>query len=260
MALWRDELLYSQNQHVILISADEDVRQLVDCSSNKKSFSVVYNPFTMGKNSSKRLFVSAGFSSWLNDEGDMGDIFNRSIDVDKEDFKRILNDKVVLEEIDGAEIALRKIFCGDDGDNVPSIYTWLNDKGKTVRITESKFQKIIDYIGSKDWKDLLEKSDVIKDQLIEISGQPISFDIKKRLERQSKLVVLDRSLFPMDLVESFMEDIRGDYAGNHISPQTWNMLSMLEGTRYVDPKGKSSSGNEASIFGQIDRISNKELF
>jgi len=111
MALWRDQLLYSENQHVILVSADEDVRQLVDStSSNKKAFSVVYNPFTMGKNSTKRLFVPEGFKNWLNDDEDIGDIFNRSIDVDKEDFKRILNEKVNLEEISGKEIALRKIL------------------------------------------------------------------------------------------------------------------------------------------------------
>jgi len=98
------------------------------------------------------------------------------------------------------------------------------------------------------------------DQLIEISGTRPPFDINKRLDRQSKLVVLDRSLFPPVIVESFMKDVKENYSGNHISPQTWNMLSMLEGTRYVNAKGQVSSGNEASIFGQIDRISNKELF
>jgi hypothetical protein len=260
MALWRDELLYSQNQHVILISADEDVRQLVDVSSKKDTYAVVFNPFTQGKNSSKKLFVPSGFSDWLNDDQDIGDIFNRSIDVDKEDFKRILNDKVNLEEINGHEIALRKIFCGDDGDNVPSIYTWLNDNGKKVRITDKPYQRIIDYTGSKTWKDLLEKSEIIQDQLIEISGQKPPFEIKKRIERQSKLVVLDRTLFPTDIVDKFMQAIKEDLSADHISPQTWNMLSMLEGTRYVDPKGKSSSGSEASIFGQMDRISNKALF
>lgn len=261
MALWRDELLYNQNQHVVLVSADEDVRQLADSiSSPKKAFSIIYNPFTQGKNSSKKLFVPNGFKDWLNDDEDIGDIFNRSIDVDKEDFKRILNDKVNLEEVDGKEIALRKIFCGDDGDNVPSIYTWLNDKGKEVRITNKPYQKIVDYIGAKDWKDLMEKSEIIFDQLIEISGQKPSFKMDKRLERQAKLVVLDKSLFPVEIIKDFQDHIHEDYAGNHISPQTWNMISMLEGTRYVDTKGRVSSGNEASIFGQIDRISNKELF
>lgn len=263
MALWRDELLYNQKEHVILISADEDVRQLVTSispSSSKKIFSVVYNPFTMGKNSSKKLFVPSDFPDWINDGDDIGDIFDRSIDVDKEDFKRILNDKVNLDPISGSEIALRKIFCGDDGDNVPAIYTWLNDKGKEIRITNRYYEKIIDYIGAKGWKDLLEKSDIIFDQLTEISGQRPALDIKKRLDRQAKLVVLDSSIFPAEIVSKFNEEAKEGLSGSHISPQTWNMLSMLEGTRYVDSKGKISSGNEASIFGQIDRISNKALF
>ena len=263
MALWRDELLYNQNQHVILISADEDVRQLVDSTitgPNKKSFSVVYNPFTQGKNSSKKLFTPNGFGDWLKDEDDMGDIFNRSIDVDKEDFKRILNDKVVLEEIEGPEIALRKIFCGDDGDNIPAILTWINDNQKEVRITPVKYQKIMDHTGIKSWKDLSKKSDIIFDQLTEISGKNPSFKMNTRLDRQIKLVVLDPSVFPEEIVKTFNDHLQEDYAKNHISPQSWNMLSMLEGTKYVTANSNISSGKEASIFGQIDRISNKELF
>ena len=257
MALWRDEILLKQNQHVILVSADEDVRQLV--TSHGKSFSVVFNPFTMGRGSSKKLFVPANFRDWLNDEDDLGDIFNRSIDVDKEDFQRIIGEKVVVEEVNGNEIALKKIFCGDDGDNVPSIFSWINDKGKTVRITPSKYQKIVEYIGAKSYKDLFEKADPIYDQLVEISGQRPPFKIEKRLERQAKLVVLDAELFPPQIVKDFKDDISQDMAKPNIHPQSWNMQSMLEGTKYVDPDYRSSQ-NEASIFKLVDRISNKELF
>jgi len=259
MTLWKDELLNNMNQHVIFVSADEDVRQLVDfVSSPKKVFSLIYNPFMMGKNSSRKLFAPKEFKDWLNDEDDIGDIFNRSIDIDKEDFKRILNNKVNLEEINGKEIALRKIFCGDDGDNIPSIYTWLNDKGKEVRITNKFYEKIINYIDAKDWKELMGKSKMIYDKIVEISGQIPPFKIDKRLERQIKLVVLDKSLFPEEIVNNFKNSISG-YRENYISPQTWNMLSLLEGTKYVNSKGEISSGSESPIFEQIDRI-NKELF
>jgi len=259
MALWKDELLHNMNQHVIFVSADEDVRQLVDfVSSPKKVFSLIYNPFMMGKNSSRKLFAPKEFKDWLNDEDDIGDIFNRSIDIDKEDFKRILNNKVNLEEINGKEIALRKIFCGDDGDNIPSIYTWLNDKGKEVRITNKFYEKIINYIDAKDWKELMGKSKMIYDKIVEISGQIPPFKIDKRLERQIKLVVLDKSLFPEEIVNNFKNSISG-YRENYISPQTWNMLSLLEGTKYINNRNGVSSGAESPIFEQIDRI-NKELF
>ena len=145
IALWRNEFLFEQGQHVIIVSADEDVRQLVNtfnCGVNKLALCTVFNPFTQGKNSFKKLFVPKEFFEWIKDDNN-GDIFDRSIDVDKEDFQRIFNDpKVKVEEVDGEEIAMRKIFCGDDGDNVPAIYTWLNDKGKEVRITDSKYRKI----------------------------------------------------------------------------------------------------------------------
>ena len=258
MALWADELVNNQNQHAILISADEDVRQLV--RSKGKVFSVVYNPFTMGRNATKKLFVSSEFTNWMKDQEDEGDIFNRSIDVDKEDFERIINDKTKVEVINGNEVALRKIFCGDDGDNVPAIFTWINDKDKEVRITPSKYEKIVDYVGAKDYKDLLEKADPIFDQLVEISGQRPPFQMKDRLDRQAKLVVLDSDLFPQTIVSKFKKEAPEEIKKAQVHPQSWNMLSMLEGTRYVNANGKPSSGNESSIFEEVDRISNKELF
>ncbi len=270
IALWTDELVNKQSQHAILISADEDVRQLVN--TNGKSFSVVYNPFTMGRNATKKLFVTPEFISWLNDNDDMGDIFNRSIDVDKEDFERIIADKTKVESTDGNAIALRKVFCGDDGDNVPAIFTWIaKDKNgdviidkrtgepKTARITPSKFKKIVDYIGAKDYKDLYGKANVIYDQIVEISGERPPFKMEKRLERQSKLVVLDGDLFPSQIVKDFNKTVSEDLGRAQVHPQSWNMLSMLEGTKYVNPNGKFA-GNESSIFKEVDRISNKELF
>lgn len=269
MALWKDEIVLKQNQHAVLVSADEDVRQLV--TNNGKSFAVVYNPFTQGKNSTKKLFAPAGFSDWVDDSDDLGDIFNRSIDVDKEDFQRILREKVSLEEVNGNEIAMRKIFCGDDGDNVPSIFSWImkdeqgnprldkDNNEKTARITPSKYEKIVDFVGAKNYKDLFEKVDPIFDQLTEIAGERPPFKMKPRLERQARLVVLDEEQFPPQIVKDFKEDISQDMAKPHVHPQSWNMQSMLEGTKYVDPDHQKA-GNEASIFGQIDRISNKELF
>ena len=267
MALWRDKLLYEDHQHVILVSGDEDVRQLVttDIHEKKISHSVVFNPFTQGKNATKKLFSPIGFNDWLNGDDDLGNIFDRSIDVDKEDFMRILNEQVKLEEIDGNEIALKKMFCGDDGDNVPSIYTWMaktaKGEDKTVRITKAKYERIIDFIGAKDPNDLFEKSEPIMDQITEIAGHKPPFKIEDRLTRQAKLVVLDAKFFPSKIVSEFFENVDEQLEVPHVNPQSLNMLSMLEGTRYVDAtKSSKSSGGEASIFGQIDRISNKALF
>lgn len=259
ITLWRDKLLFDQNQHVIIVSADEDVRQLVSFfphEPGKMVFSTVYNPFSTGKNATKRLFVPQHFNAWI-EKLDGGDIFNRAIDVDKDDFKKLRdNEKVSIEEVNGEYIAMRKIFCGDDGDNVPSIYSWLNDKGKTVRITESKFQKIIDYIGAKDYLDLIEKAPIIYDQITEIAGHTPSFrNIVDRLNRQIKLVVLSQHVFPQEILDKFYENVDEQLQRPTVHPQNWNMNTILEGTRYV----RNNSGSEASIFKEIDRL-NTQLF
>ena len=267
ISLWKKELLYNQNQHVIIISADEDVRQLIESrqtDAGKMVFCTVFNPFMQGKNASKKLFIpESNFSEWLNDS-DPGDFFNRGIDVDKEDFKRLINDqKVKLEPVNGELIAMRKIFCGDDGDNVPAIYTWLNDKGKEIRITDSKFQKIVDYIGAKSVMDLFEKKEIIYDQLVNVSGQRPSFKIDDRLLRQRKLVHLDPSIFPTTFVKAFEKKVSDELSKPQVHPQNWNMVSILEGTRYITAGGGKykKPTTEASIFGEIDRINlNKELF
>lgn len=266
MALWRDELLYKQNQHVILVSADKDVKQLVDSFevSGKIYFSTVFNPFTQGKNSSKKLFVPTNFINWLEDS-DIGDIFDRSIDVDKEDFKKIADDsKIKVEVVDGIEVAMNKIFCGDDGDNVPAIYTWLvkdkNGEDKEVRITDSKYKKIVETVGVKRPQDLLNKKDLIFEQIEKIAGHKPSFNIEERIKRQMKLVVLDKNLFPRDIVKLFSEKIKEELDKSNIRPHSINMVSLLEGTKYIDPSYKKS-GKEASIFGEMDRINlNKSLF
>jgi len=259
ITLWRDKLLFDQSQHVIIVSADEDVRQLVSFfpyEPGKMVFSTVYNPFSTGKNATKRLFVPDHFNDWI-EKLDGGDIFNRAIDVDKEDFKKLRdNEKVSIEEVNGEYIAMRKIFCGDDGDNVPAIYSWLSDKGKTVRITESKFQKIIDYIGAKDYLDLVDKAPMIYDQITEMAGHTPSFrNMIDRLNRQIKLVVLSRYVFPQEINDKFDEQVNEQLQRPTVHPQNWNMNSILEGTRYV----RNNSGSEASIFKEIDRL-NTQLF
>jgi 5'-3' exonuclease len=266
-ALWKQELLFNQNQHVIIVSADEDVRQLVQFypyTPEKFAFCTVFNPFLQGKNAFKKLYVPEKYwDEWILD-ADPGDFFNRGIDVDKEDFKRILNEpKTKLEKINGERIVLRKIFCGDDGDNVPAIYTWLNDKGKEVRITESKFEKIMDSLGEKtDAYDLMDQKEIIYDQLANISGQRPSFNMADRLNRQLQLVHLDPLIFPEEFVKVFQDKVTEELAKPQVHPQNWNMVSVLEGTRYVMGNGKyKKPTTEASIFGEIDRINlNKALF
>jgi hypothetical protein len=267
IALWSDKILNNLNEHIIIVSGDEDIRQLVQSLNinDKKIFVTVYNPFMMGKNATKKLFVSLDFEKWLNDDTDPGDFFNRAVDTDKEDFKRLLNERIKLEPIIGSEIALRKIFCGDDGDNIPAIHTWLkenkHDIVKKVRVTESIYAKIKTALNFKYYTDLLDNSTqlIIANYLSELAKTPISFKIDERINRQLKLVVLSKELFPKDIVSDFNKHADESLQNPNIPPiQGWNMVTLLDGTKYVN--ASKPYIKESDIFNNIDQLFNKELF
>jgi len=268
-SLWRYELQFNQNQHVIIISGDEDMRQLVqfnpyDAPAKKFAFTTVFNPFMQGKNASRKLYVPKYFEEWLNDSSAV-DFMNMkgSIDVDKEDFKRIISsERTKMEVVDGRMIALRKMFCGDDGDNVPAIYTWLSDKNVETRITNSKFEKIYNMLilsptELMDHVDLFERGDKVLEALKVVTKQNITINIDDRIMRQAKLVVLDKNLFPEEIVKSFEELKQKELDKPRVNYVSLNMQNLLEGTRYVRNKSKES---EASIFKEIDRIKGTSLF
>lgn len=281
IALWAHELQFKQNQHVIIVSSDEDMRQLVkfypyDKATGEASgapghsfaFTTVFNPFSSGK-SGRKLYVPDHFINWLNEE-EMVDIWNlsTSIDVDKQDFRRIRDtEKVSLEQVDGSLIAIRKVFCGDDGDNVPALFTWLikdkNGEDKEMRITNSKFEKIYEMIKYNptekyiDHINLMERKDKVLDAIKEVCKQTPPFDIEARLSRQIKLIVLDHYLFPDQIVNEFNNVVKRDLDKPRANYSSLNMQELLNGTRYVREKSK---GTVASIFKDIDNIKGTALF
>lgn len=271
IALWTNELQINQHQHVIIVSGDEDLRQLVRSypyEPNKTAFSVVFNPISTGK-SGRKLYHSENFFKWLNDNEDV-DIWNFSttIDIDKQDFQRIKDtEKVTLEEVDGTLIATRKIFCGDDGDNIPSIFTWLtkdkNGEDVEKRITASKFEKIYEAIKldpketSIDHVSLLARSDKILQAIKDVTKQIPPFNIESRLQRQIQLVVLDPLVFPKSITKEFNENLKFQLEKPRWSNySSINMQELLNGTRYVREK----KGTVANIFKEIDNIKGTALF
>jgi len=275
IAMWVDELLYNKKQHVISVSGDEDIRQLVKSytsDDNREIFSTVFNPFMQGKNASRKLYYPHKFKDWLEKEEEV-DIWNMSgsIDVDKNDFRRIRDtEKVRIEEVNGNLIALRKVFCGDDGDNIPAIYTWISETAggeeKEVRITNSKFEKILESIKNEfepeiNHEDLWTKRNQIFQEIKKITKTDPTFKIDKRLKRQLKLVVLDPKLFPETIIDEFNKIKEEQLNKSRPNVGDINMNNMLQGTRYVRAsQGGTGTGNEASIFKEIDKLSSKSLF
>jgi 5'-3' exonuclease len=261
MTLWSYELNTNQHQHVIIVTGDEDMRQLVKSlplENNKFAFVTIFNPFTQGKNNSKKLYHSKHFVDWLKQE-DVCDIFNLTIDVDKEDFNKLQKmDKVKFEEIDGNLIKMRKIFCGDDGDNIPSIFTW-EKNGKEVRFTESKFKKLLEVIGDDcDHNRALSKANIILENIKIITKQNPVFNIKERLNRQIKLVALDPLVFPEEIRNEFNKIKTEELKRPKTSNTGVNMHQLLSSTRYVTTK----PNNKSTIFSELDRLNTnkKPLF
>jgi len=205
------------------------------------------------------------FQEWL-DEAEAVDFMNMkaSINVDKEDFRKIASgERTRVEHVDGRMIGLRKIFCGDDSDNVPAIHIWANEKGEQVRVTNSKFEKIYEELLTSPneqigHRDLLERSDAVLAAIKKATKQrDVPFGIRDRLERQIKLVVLDPRVFPKEITDRFQETVQAELGRPKISHGSVSMQNLLEGTRFVGGKDESS---EASIFKEIDRIKGTALF
>lgn len=270
ICLWSNELQFNQKQHVIIVSGDEDMRQLVsthynDSSKDNVSFCTVFNPFMQGKNASRKLYVPKYFEEWIN-KADEVDFMNLkgTINIDKEDFRNIISgERTKMEYINGRMIGLRKMFCGDDGDNIPSVYSWINDKGNEKRITNSLFEKIYEYIINEpdeiiDYYDVQERSDRVLYALKKVTKQDnIEIDINERLKRQIKLVILSPCLFPKEITETFNILKVSELNKPKINLGNVNMYNLLEGTKYVKT---SKDTNEIDIFKEIDRMSGKSLF
>jgi 5'-3' exonuclease len=260
ITLWNNELHMIQHQHVVIVTGDEDMRQLVSSHihDDKPVFTTVFNPFMQGKNASRKLYIPTGFREWLNTMEE-ADIFNLTMDVDKEEFAKLeRTEKIRFEETDGNLIKMRKIFCGDDGDNIPSIFTWLKN-GKEVRFTNSKFEKMMEVLGPKcDHDELLKKSDIVLANIKSLTKETPSFNIDERLKRQIKLVALDPGVFPENIRTAFAglkdEELKKPKTKNtHI-----NMYELLKGTKYVTEKVQSQ--NKSSIFNDVDKINKIALF
>lgn len=265
MALWMDKITFQKHEHIIFVSGDEDIRQLVKSSydgPDKWAFSTVFNPFTYRRGINKKLYVSEHFEKWLNTDDGINDIFNTTGDPDKETFRKILSNSIDLEVIDPEDIGLRKIFCGDDGDNIPAIYTWMakTAKGDPIerRITKSKYEKIKEKFNLTDYVDLSDHIDEIYKELATIAKHEPTIDMASRITRQVKLVILSHLLFPTEIVDTFNSDVDEKLKTEQPKLIGATMQSLLEGTRYISDEGYKNAA-ESDIFKEMDKIS-KQLF
>lgn len=255
------ELIFTDfpDYNIIIVSADADIRQLIDFNSVTNQYCVVYNTTGHGKGSKRYLYVTEEFEKWYTDADNPEskfDIFFEHQDLSKHYIKNILNNNSLIElKIENPnDVVLNKIFCGDDGDCVPAFYNWYKD-GRTVRITPSKEKKVRELIGINNVNDLVNSKQLLKpifEKVCKREIDDINFD--DRLNRQRTLVELNSSLFPENIQE-YRNDIR-EMINNSPTQSFFNIKSsdLLKDTEYEGYSKKKVL--EAEVFKGMEKYFN----
>lgn len=256
------ELVFEKHNdwNLILVSSDADIRQLADFNKNNKQYCIVYNPVSL-KGGIRRLFVTKDFFEWWSTEdNEVNDIFFTNINNDKNRLKTIIanaSNKVKFEIINPNNIVLNKMFCGDNSDNIPSFYTWYNNRGKLSRVTESKFKKLQEALSINSVNDLLLKENLIKDALEPIIKKDINdIDIHKKLETQRLLVELKSDNFP-DNIKGYKADIELMISEEiKIIPKQFNIHELFKDTEFEEFLQRKDN-SEQKVFKDLDKYITK---
>ena len=246
------------NYNVIIVSADADIRQLIDFNPITHQYCIVYNTTGKGKGSKRHIYVPESFETWYNTADSNFDIFFENEDMSKTYIKQLLQANTIMELSvqNPNDVVLDKIFCGDDGDCVPSFYNWYKD-GRKVRITPGKEKKVREIIGINTVQDLVDSEYKLKPVFEKVCKRDINdIDFSERLMRQRVLVELNSKLFP-DYIQDYKESL--DYMiGDIPSESFWNLKSqvLLNGTQYEGYDKKKAI--EAEIFKGMDKYINSD--
>ena len=246
------------NYNVIIVSADADIRQLIDFNPITHQYCIVYNTTGKGKGSKRHIYVTESFETWYNTADSNFDIFFENEDMSKTYIKQLLQANTIMELSvqNPNDVVLDKIFCGDDGDCVPSFYNWYKD-GRKVRITPGKEKKVREIIGINTVQDLVDSEYKLKPVFEKVCKRDINdIDFSERLMRQRVLVELNSKLFP-EYIQDYKESL--DYMiGDIPSESFWNLKSqvLLKGTQYEGYDKKKAI--EAEIFKGMDKYINTD--
>lgn len=272
IAMWAEELFDNKNESCIILSGDEDVRQLIKSKDvcGEHIFICALNPIKQGgKNPTKKIYHDGNLVRWANSESTVSTfdlMFSSNIDTYKENIKVLVNDtqfeKIV---VNGDLIALNKYFMGDDGDNIPAFYTWMKTTkaGKETkdRITPKKYEKIVEALNLTKISDIdLGKVRELKSIIEGFSKSEMDVNILSRMERQQKLVELKSSNFPEHIVDFFKVNTeKWLNTKQSLVLQTVTMQDMLKDSRYISTEYSALNvepTTNASIFNDIEKLKN----
>lgn len=243
--LWSKKLNNAGND-CIIISEDKDLHQLVR-NTPSGNFTIIYN------NSYKTPKIYKHPDSDLSEDAQEIDIFNASdiLSNSRIILKWMLKEVDSIEDINLEEFVVKKILIGDDGDNVPSVWTWTDGKGKNKRITPSVADKIIKNfftINEKPMYYLYNDFEFFKSSLADsikfVTSLKLDIEeLKKNIERNTYLMCLHHKFMPKELLKEFQNEFE-----ESISPKI-QKDEFLKGTKYYqDPRLKVGKTDKLDSF------------
>lgn len=255
------------NTNIIIISADADVRQLVDYQQWSEKSCTVFNEIGRPPHGYRKWYMSKGTIDWLNSEQDApNSIFDFSIDYNRAFFRNIVGSgkKIAIEECDGDEVVLNKSLCGDDSDAIQGIYWCYGKTGKRMKVSPGRYDKIVETLGVHSLQDLDKKVGELKPVLETIFKKRINdVDIEERYELQKKLVWLNPDIFPESIRNFAPEAKRQILLQGPTDLGSATVQSLLKGTCFETATDKRRA-KEADIFEgmnkYIDNLKITELF
>jgi 5'-3' exonuclease len=248
-----DDLLYLWSKKLnnsgydcVVVSEDKDLLQLVR-NTKKNNFTIVYN------NSYKNPKVYKHPDTNLKEDGIEFTIFNASDALinSRTLIKWILQESDSIEEVNIENYLLKKILIGDDGDNVPSIWTWELKNGNKKRVTPSVADKIIkNYlsINENPIYYLLNDFEFFKTSLAEsikfILGIKLDIEaLRENIERNCNLMCLHHNFMPKNILKEFQEKYDESVVGKIEKD------SFLKGTKYFqDPRNTIGKSDKLDSF------------
>jgi 5'-3' exonuclease len=243
------ERFYKDGQSTVIISGDRDLTQLVRTDGEK--WTIQWNNKKNGKRIQNTMFIPEGWGLWLGEESEMS-IFNFTISDDKQAFLKLIRDQnITMEVVYPDEVVMDKILAGDDGDDVPPVWTAMipNKHGekKPVRMTGKKPGQVMDFLCEKYkierknilsmWKDETFMDDcaglvlrVTKD----VDGMSEREIVKEAMARNAKLVWLNSDLLPYNLVAEMDMHIDDSLLNNESRRNLWNLKDLFSGSRFAN--------------------------
>lgn len=254
MYLWANKFFENKTANTIIVTGDGDLNQIVNF--NNDVFTIVFN-----NNSKLRKFITKnGFSEWTKNK------ISQKIDIFSSDIDEIFNSPAIdivtnsmlnidIDEIDPAYVSLYKAICGDDGDNIPSVYTWASEKNKIKRITKSHLDKLYTQIISRF--DEVRMSDLINNHALRnftrVQLQTIA-NVKLPIEEWEENLTrnINLSYLNIETIPKYIQDEFNKNSSNidEYNTETFDRIDLLEGTKFA------KNFVVSRVFSSLDKISN----